>query len=166
MIVLIAKNYGIKNLLVETINLYHEQHGWDAQVNEILQLLSYARNTLGFHVKDLEASLHYNNQLSPYPYHEIPEEELGEKAREASWIVEAKELHESNIMIVGSAHLNNILNSELQNMYFILPIDCTGDKEFSDMLSISQHNFIEIDRSVDHLTLDELIKLSEKIQGK
>jgi hypothetical protein len=69
-------------------------------------------------------------------------------------------------MIVGSAHLNNILNSELQNMYFILPIDCTGDKEFSDMLSISQHNFIEIDRSVDHLTLDELIKLSEKIQGK
>ncbi|MFA6303230.1 MAG: hypothetical protein WC627_08885 [Legionella sp.] len=160
-IALIAKNHGITHLLVETINIYHEQYGCDAKVDEILWLISYASDDLGFQIKDLEASLHYNNQLSPYPYLEIPEQEFGIKARESSWIIDAKELNDNNIMIVGSGHLNSILNSELKNMYCILPINCSVDKGFSDMLNISHHNFIELDKSLHHLTLDEIIKMIE-----
>lgn len=79
-ILLIASNRGIKHLSVETINIYHEKYGWDAQVNEIKRLMVFAQENLAMHVQDLEGSLHYKNQLSPYPYHEIPAQEFGMKS--------------------------------------------------------------------------------------
>jgi hypothetical protein len=44
--------------------------------------------------------------------------------------------------------MNNMINSELQEMYYILPIDCTCDKDFSDMLGVTQHNHIDLDKSL------------------
>lgn len=158
-----AKSIGVRHLLVETINIYHEQYGWDAQVNEIKRLISFAQNKLGFQVKDLEQELHYKNRLCPYPYHDIPEPHFGIDAREASWIIDAKKINKNQIMIVGSGHLNNLLNSSLQDNYHILPIDCSGDKEFSDMLSITQHHFISLDKSVNQFTLDEMIKMVQEV---
>ena len=166
LILRIAHSLGINHLLVETINVYHAQNGWDAQTKEIERLISFAKEGLGIQVKDLEGALHYKNTLSPYPYHGIPEQIFGVDAREASWIIDVKALKENNIMIVGSGHLNSILNSELKEMYSILPIDCTTDKEFSDMLSISQHHFIPLDWSTNHLSLDEIIVMSERCQVK
>ena len=162
-ILLIASNRGIKHLSVETINIYHEKYGWDAQVNEIKRLMVFAQENLAMHVQDLEGYLHYQNQLSPYPYHEIPEQEFGIEVREASWISDVTALKKANIMIVGAGHLNNLLNSELKNSYYLLPIDCTSDKDFSDMLSISQHNFIAIENSTQHLSLDEILAMVEKL---
>mgnify|MGYP006117922753 CR=1 FL=1 len=147
-------------MLLETINVYHAQYGWDAQTNEIERLMSYARENLRIQVKDLDRALHYKNTISPYPYHEIPEENFGIEAREASWIVDAKALRKSNILIVGPGHFNSLLNSELKEMYFILPIDCTCDQDFSDMLAISQHNFIPMAWSTNHLALDEIITMN------
>ena len=50
-----------------------------------------------------------------------------------------------------------MLNSELNNIYHILPIDCSGDREFSDMLDISQYNFISLNKNISQFTLDDLI---------
>jgi hypothetical protein len=156
-ILVIAKKLGFRHLLAETINIYHQQHGWDAKADEIIRLLSFAKEDLGFDVKDLEAELHYKNLLSPYPYHEIPETIFGIETREASWIIDAKAIKKNAIMIVGCGHMNSMLNCELKNTYHILPIDCSGDKKFSDMLDISQHHFISLENSVSRFTLDELI---------
>ncbi len=166
LILRIAHGLGISHLLVETINVYHAQNGCDAQTNEIERLISFAKVSLGIQIKDLEGALHYKNILSPYPYHGIPEEIFGIDAREASWIIDAKSLKANNIMIVGSGHLNSILNSELKEMYSILPIDCTCDKDFSDMLSISQHNFIPLTWSTNHLSLNDIIIISEQCDEK
>ncbi|HAU3487114.1 TPA: hypothetical protein F7027_08975 [Legionella pneumophila] len=162
MILLIANDLGINHLLVETINVYHEQHGWDAHVSEIKQLISFAKASLGMQFKDLEGELHYNNLICAYPYHEIPEPNFGIEARESSWIIDAEEIKDNKVMIVGSGHLNNLLNSSLKERHYIVPIDCTGDKEFSELLSISQHHFISLDKNVSHLSLDEIIEMSEK----
>jgi len=158
----IAFKIGVKNLLVETINIYHEKYGWDAKVEEIIKTIDYAKEKLGFEVSDLEKELHYKNIRSPYPYHDIPEADFGMKAREESWIEDAEKINTNQVMIVGSGHLNNLLNSRLRERYYILPIDCSGDKEFSDMLSISQHNFISIDKKLNPLSLNEII---EKVEG-
>lgn len=96
--------------------------------------------------------------------HEIPEPTFGIEAREASWIIDAKALRKNNVMIVGSGHLNNLLNGELKEIYSILPIDY--DKDSSDMLTISQYNFIPMTWNTNHLSLDEIIVMSEKCQEK
>jgi hypothetical protein len=155
----ISHRFGIKHLLAETINIYHAQYGWDALVDPMIRLLSFAEEQ-GFEVKDLEEALHYNNELSPYPYHEIPDEKFGIPAREASWIIDAKALRKNAIFILGSGHMNSILNSELTEMYHMLPIDCTCDKAFSDMLNISQHHFIDLDKSINQFSLDEIIEMT------
>lgn len=159
LIVSIASTLGIRHLLVETINVYHEQYGWDAQVTEIKRLISFAQKTLGVKVKDLEEALHYKGRLCPYPYHEIPEHYFGINAREASWIIDAEKIKENKVMIVGSGHLNNLLNSALKESNHILPIDCTGDIEFSKLLSISQHHFVSLDKKVNHLSHNEIIEM-------
>jgi hypothetical protein len=38
----ISHRFGIKNLLAETINIYHAQYGWDALVDPMIRLLSFA----------------------------------------------------------------------------------------------------------------------------
>lgn len=156
----ISHRLGIKHLLAETINIYHAQYGWDALVEPMLRFLAFTKE-LGLEVKDLEGALHYNNKLSPYPYHEIPYEQFGIPAREASWIIDAKALNKNAIFILGSGHMNSILNSELKEMYHMLPIDCTCDRAFSDMLNISQHHFIELHNSVNQFSLDEIIEMAK-----
>lgn len=69
-------------------------------------------------------------------------------------------------MIVGTAHLKSILSSELQTIYHILPIDCSGDRDFSDMLQISQEYFIEINKSLQNFTLDNLVEMVESSINK
>lgn len=129
----------------------------------MLRLLSFAEKELGMQVKDLERQLHYNNILSPYPYYEIPLDIFGIPVREASWIIDVKAVKDNAVLIVGSAHMNNMLNSELQEMYHMLPIDCTCDKDFSDMLDISRHHFINLDNSLVGFRLSEIINMLQKI---
>ena len=160
-ITLLAHNLGFRHLLAETINIQHERYGWDPHVEPMLCLLTFAKQ-LGFDVKDLEFELHYQDKLTRYPYHAIPYDQFGEQAREQSWVIDTKSLNKNAILIVGSGHMNNILNSELKEFYHLLPIDCTCDKAFSDMLSIFQHNFINVDKSLNSLSLDEIIKKAKR----
>jgi len=163
-ITLLAHNLGFRHLLAETINIQHERYGWDPHVEPMLCLLTFAKQ-LGFNVKDLESELHYQDKLTQYPYHAIPYEQFGEQAREQSWIVDTKSLNKNAILIVGSGHMNNILNSELKEFYHMLPIDCTCDKAFSNMLSIFQHNFINVDKSLNRFSLDEIIQMVKRSAG-
>jgi len=161
-ILMIAHKLGINHLLAETINIYHKQWGGDPLVEEMTFLLSFAANQLKMQAKDLEGELHYHNALSPYPYYEIPLDAFGIPVREASWIIDVKAVKESAILIVGTAHMNNMINSELKEMYHILPIDCSCDKNFSDMLGVTQHNHIDMHRSLAGLGLNELVNIAKK----
>ncbi|MBS0286690.1 MAG: hypothetical protein JSR17_05300 [Proteobacteria bacterium] len=154
-----AHRMGINHLLAETINIYHKKWGGDPLVEEMLRLLSFAEKELSIQVKDLEGELHYNNILSPYPYYETPLDAFGIPLREASWVIDVKAVKEDAVLIVGTAHMNNMINSELQEMYYILPIDCTCDKDFSDMLGVTQHNHIDLDKSLAGIKLDEIINI-------
>ncbi|MCS5712838.1 MAG: hypothetical protein AB7V32_02135 [Candidatus Berkiella sp.] len=154
-----AHRMGINHLLAETINIYHKKWGGDPLVEEMLCLLSFAEKELSIQVKDLEGKLHYNNILSRYPYYEIPLDAFGIPVREASWIIDVKAVKEGSVLIVGTAHMNNMINSELQEMYYILPIDCTCDKAFSDMLGVTQHNHIDLDKSLAGIKLDDIINM-------
>ncbi|MBI2792206.1 MAG: hypothetical protein HYX61_09615 [Gammaproteobacteria bacterium] len=158
---MIANGLGINHLLAETINIYHKKWGGDPLVEEMLRLLSFAEKELGIQVKDLEGQLHYNNKLSPYPYYEIPLDAFGIPVREASWVIDVKAVKEGAVLIVGTAHMNNMINSELQEMYYILPIDCTCDKDFSDMFGVAQHNHIDLDKSLAGLKLDDIVKMAQ-----
>lgn len=154
-----ANKLGINHLFAETINIYHKKWGWDSLVDPMLRLLSFAKMDLGIQVKDLEERLHFNHMLSPYPYFEIPKEAFGIPIREASWIADVKNIRENGTLIIGSGHMNSILNSELKEIFHMLPIDCSCDREYSDMLSISQHNFISLDKSLIHVNFDEIINM-------
>lgn len=161
----IARNYSIKHLFIETINVHHAQQGWDPDIAPTTKLMSIAQKDLGFIVKDLEQTLHYEGIVSPYPYLDIPEERFGIKVREDSWIIDTKLINTHAVMIVGTGHLMNMTHSELKNSYHILPIDCSGDKLFSDMIGVSDCHFIEVTQCVDHLSLKELQHIaSETLQ--
>jgi hypothetical protein len=160
MVLLIAKELAIQHLLVETINLYHKKYGWDAPVEATNSLIQFA-DTAGFHVKDLESNLHYNNIETPYPYHDIPEGIISEKTREASWIIYTTILGKNAILILGAGHLNRILNSELENNFVMLPINCTCEKQYSDNLSITSKNFIAMEYNLSALTFNEIIKKAQ-----
>jgi len=54
-------------------------------------------------------------------------------------------------------------NSELKEFYTILPIDCDGDREFSDMLSVMKHNHIDMQYDARELSFDNLTKLVDNI---
>lgn len=161
-ILIMVHDLGINHILVETINNHHKKWGGNPLVEEMLRLMSFAKKELGMQVKDLEGQLHYNNMLSPFPYYEIPLDAFGIPVREASWFIDVKAVNESAVLIVGCAHMNNMINGELQNMYHVLPIDCSYDKGFSDMLGITQHNHIDVERSLAKLGLDQIIDMVGK----
>jgi hypothetical protein len=158
MVLLNSKELGIKNLFSETINLHHKKNGWKIP-GYLNRLFSFASTDLHMHVKDLEEKLHYKNILSPYPYHDIPEDIFGEKYREVSWVIDINTVGESAVLIVGAGHLNSILNSELKNKFILLPINCTCDRKYSDKLAITDRNFIELQCNLSALSLDEIINI-------
>lgn len=159
---MIAHDLSINHLLVETINIHHKIWGANPLVDEILRLISFADKELGMQVKDLEGQLHYNNKISPYPYYEIPLDVFGIPVREASWFIDVKAVKQSAVLIVGCGHMNAMINGELQDMYHVLPIDCSYDKGFSDMLGITQHHHINVERSLVKLELDQIIDMVRK----
>ncbi len=166
MVLLIAKEIGIRHVLLETINLYHKKYGWDAPVEATNRLIQFSLTDLAIHVKDLESKLHYNNIETPYPYHDLPEGMISEEIREASWIIDANALNDNAILILGAGHLNGILNSKLKDTFVVLPINCTCDKRYSDALSITNSNFIDLENNLTPLTLDEIINIAQKIHKK
>ncbi|MBN9289465.1 MAG: hypothetical protein J0H47_16175 [Gammaproteobacteria bacterium] len=161
---MVANSLGINHLLAETINIYHKKWGGDPLVEEMLRLLSFAEKELGIKVKDLEGRLHYNNILSPYPYYEISLDVFGIPVREASWVIDVMAVKESAVLIVGSGHMNNMINSELKDIYHMLPIDCTCDRDYSDMLAITQHNHIDLDKSLIGYKLDDMINMVQGLE--
>lgn len=160
-LLMIARQYGIRHSFYETINNHHEMHGADAKSEMMFRLMAYSENQLGYDVFDLEASLHYKSIRSPYPYHEIPITDFGIPCRESSWVHDIKSTGKSAVLVVGTGHLHRMSNSELNNIYRILSIDCTGDREFSEMLSVTKYNHIDMPYDTSELSFDELVKLVE-----